>query len=453
MKHLAWLRSGLFWRTFFLLAFLIGVSMAAWIASFQMVERGPRAQQIAAQMISIVTLTRAALTHSAPDLRRELLFDLASNEGIRIYPLEVSDKVEPTPDSVWMDLIQTAVRDTLGTNTRFASRVNDVGGFWISFNIEDDDYWLMFDRERVRITSGAQWVSWASLVMVLSLVGAVFISRLINLPLARLTAATRKIARGQSPDPLPEKGPAEIRETNRSFNQMVADLHRIDSDRAVILAGISHDLRTPITRMQLEVEMADLNAEARAGVQSDLAQMDAIIGQFLDYAKPADASQFTAVDVSALLTEYGNNAARHKNLSVKMNITPGLQIRGSAVDLQRLVSNLVENARRYGKTPGRDSTEIDIICRAEHGTVIVIIADHGQGVPDADTEQLLKPFVRMDSARSQANGAGLGLAIVDRIVRRPNGKLQLGPTQRHGLQVTISLPQAIEQRSRSRSTS
>lgn len=452
MNRLAWLRSGLFWRTFFLLAFLIGVSMAAWVASFRMVERGPRAQQIAAQMISIVTLTRAALTHSAPDLRRELLFDLASNEGIRIYPLETSDKVEPTADSDWMDLIQTAVRESLGTNTRFASRVNDVGGFWISFEIEDDDYWLMFDRERVQITSGAQWVSWASLVMVLSLIGAVFISRLINLPLARLTAATRKIARGQSPEPLPEKGAAEIRETNRSFNQMVADLHRIDSDRAVILAGISHDLRTPITRMQLEVEMADLNAEARAGVQSDLAQMDAIIGQFLDYAKPADASQFTMVDVSSLLSECGQHAARLRDVKVTMDIAGNLKVRGSAIDLQRIVNNLIENARRYGKTPGSDIAEVDISCQQEQGMVTIIIADHGPGVPDTDTEQLLKPFVRMDSARSQANGAGLGLAIVDRIVRRHNGKLQLGSAPGGGLKITILLPQAIEQRSRSRSS-
>ncbi len=86
--RLAWLKSGLFWRTFFLLAFLITMSMAAWVGSFRMVERGPRAQQMAAQVVSIVTITRAALTHSAPDLRRELLFELASNEGIRIYPLE-----------------------------------------------------------------------------------------------------------------------------------------------------------------------------------------------------------------------------------------------------------------------------------------------------------------------------------------------------------------------------
>ena len=85
-KRLSWLTSGLLWRTFILLAILITVSMAAWVASFRMLELGPRARQVAAQVVSMVTITRAALTHSAPDSRRELLFDLASNEGIRIYP-------------------------------------------------------------------------------------------------------------------------------------------------------------------------------------------------------------------------------------------------------------------------------------------------------------------------------------------------------------------------------
>ncbi|MGV3656145.1 MAG: HAMP domain-containing protein, partial [Noviherbaspirillum sp.] len=279
------LRSGLFWRTFFLLAFLIAASMAAWVASYRMVERAPRADQIAAQVVSIVTITRTALMHSAPDLRRELLFDLASNEGIRVYPRERTDNVTEPSDTTLMPAIQQNVRARLGADTMFASGVNDIPGFWVSFKIDDDDYWLMLDRERVVKSRGLQWLGWAAATLLLSLVGAVFITRLINLPLSRLAGATRVIAKGQQPPPLPETGPAEIREANRSFNHMVRDLQRIEADRAIILAGISHDLRTPISRMLLEVEMANLTPEAREGMQGDLRQMDAIIGQFLDYAR------------------------------------------------------------------------------------------------------------------------------------------------------------------------
>ena len=107
-----WLRSGLFWRTFFLLAFLLAASMAAWVASYRIIERTPRASQAAAQIVSLVTITRAALAHSAPDLRRELLFDLASNEGIRIYPLEDNDRIEPPPETSLLPLVRQMVRRT-----------------------------------------------------------------------------------------------------------------------------------------------------------------------------------------------------------------------------------------------------------------------------------------------------------------------------------------------------
>jgi two-component system osmolarity sensor histidine kinase EnvZ len=435
-----WLKSGLFWRTFFLLAFLITASMAAWIASINAVERKPRAQQLAAQVISIVTVTRAALTHSAPDLRRELLFDLASNEGIRIYPLETSDVVEPLPNSTLLPELQASVKARLGSDTRFAGSVNDVAGFWVSFKIEDDEYWLRLDRERIEHVSGIQWLGWGTITLLLSLVGAVFISRLINQPLAQLTTAARAIGKGQQPGPLPEKGPTEIREANHSFNQMVHDLNQIEADRAIILAGISHDLRTPLARMQLEVEMAKLSDDSRNGMQADLAQMDAIIDQFLDYARPSDTNHFDAVDISTLLSNAVCESSRLPDVKIHSAIPDDLEVIGHSTDLQRVVNNLIENARRYGKTPGKDFVEIDLTCRLEAENVIIRIADHGEGIPEKDMERLIRPFTRLDAARSQANGSGLGLAIVDRVVKRHGGQLRLSNRKPHGLVIDIILP-------------
>lgn len=439
-KRFDWLRSGLFWRTFFLLAFLVTASMLAWIASFREVERAPRAHQMAAQVISIVTITRAALTHSAPDLRRELLFDLASNEGIRIYPLEATDVVEPPPKNELMAVLQKDVKERLGNDTRFAGSVNDVAGFWVSFKIDEDEYWLRLDRERIERLSNIRLLGWGAAALLLSLLGAVFISRLINQPLARITRATHALARGRNPDPLPEKGPAEIRQANRSFNQMVADLNRVESDRAVILAGISHDLRTPLARMQLELELAQLPDDARKGMQSDLAQMDAIIGQFLEFAKPNHTAQSASVDISALLAECAEEARRLPGIEVTTDIVQEVNVFGNATDLRRVIGNLIENARRYGKTAGSDTTRIDIACRTEGTQAIIDIADHGSGVPEAELERLLRPFTRLDSARGQANGAGLGLAIVERIVKRHNGSLKLSNKTDGGLRVRIAMP-------------
>lgn len=436
----AWLRSGLYWRTFFMLACLIAASMAVWVESFRIVERTPRAEQIAAQIASIVTITRSALLHSAPGQRRELLFDLASNEGIRVYPRESTDKVTPPEDSSLMPLVQEALRSRLGIETRFAGTVNEIPGFWISFTIDDDDYWLTLDRERVERTSGIQWLGWVAATLLLSLLGAALISRLINLPLARLTQATRAIGRGQQPDPLPERGPTEIREANSSFNQMVLDLKRVESDRALILAGISHDLRTPISRMLLEVEMADLPPEARSGMQSDLAQMDAIIGQFLDYAKPANSERFVAVDLSGMAVDVSREAARLPDVEITNDIAADIEVLGNPIDLRRLINNLIENARRYGKTPGTERTQIHIRCRREGDKALLEVGDHGSGVPESEMDYLLRPFTRRDSARSQANGAGLGLAIVKRVVQRHGATLSLSNREGGGLIIRILFP-------------
>ena len=438
----SWLRSGLLWRTFFLLAFLIAVSMAAWVASFRVVERTPRSEQIAAQVDSIVTITRAALLHSAPMLRRELLLDLAITQGIRIYPKELSDKMEALPDTELVRLVTSNVRRRLDNRTEFAGEVNGEEGFWVSFYIEDDDYWLMLDSDLIEGASSIQWIGWAGVTLLLSLVGAVFISRLINQPLARLSIAARAIARGKSPPRLPESGPAEIREANRSFNQMAQDLKQVESDRAVILAGISHDLRTPIARMLLEVEMGTLSDEAKRGMQSDLSQMESIIAQFLDYARPAEPSTHANLDLSALVQQLIQEAQRAPDLELQSHISEGLRVHGNAVELARALNNLIENARRYGKSPESRRAQVEINLRKDQSDILIEVADHGTGIPDPQIPYLLRPFTRMDTARSQANGAGLGLAIVDRVVQRHRGQLEIKNREGGGLAVRIWLKSA-----------
>ena len=439
-KRLRWLTSGLFWRTFFLLTFLITASLAVWVSSISFVERAPRARQIASQIVSIVTVTRVAIANSAPELRRELLIDLKSNEGIKILPLEATDNVEQASSTELATLIEANIRTRLGNDTRFASVVNGHEGFWISFDIEGDPYWLGLERARVERSSGIQWFGWAGVTLIISMLGAVFISGLINQPLARLTAATRALANGKVPDELPEKGPKEVRQTNRSFNQMVADLNRVESDRALVLAGISHDLRTPLARMQLEVEMASLSDDARQGMQSDLHQMDAIIGQFLDYAKPTDSSTFTPVDLAALLSDCAQAAGRMPDLQIHTNLPERVEILGHGTDLKRVFNNLIENARRYGRAEDAEFTELHIGCTISGSNTTVTIRDHGPGIPEADIERLLRPFTRLDTARGQANGAGLGLAIVDRVIRRHEGRLRMRNAIGGGLNIEITLP-------------
>ncbi|AZP13819.1 HAMP domain-containing protein [Undibacterium parvum] len=442
LNSLDWLKSGLFWRTFFFLVLLVLASMSTWFGSFKIVERTPRAQQIAAQIISIVNITKSALTHSAPEKRAELLFDLASNEGIRIYLLEDNDQlVEPEATLLFKE-VQSFIQSKLGKTTRFAEKMNSIPGFWISFEIDGDQYWLRLEQDRLDPGDGLQFAGWAAITLFLTLIGAVFISRLINDPLSRLSAAARMLAKGKRPEALPERGPSEIRETNASFNQMVEDLVRIDSDRAVILAGISHDLRTPLARMQLEVEMANLSKDARLGMQSDLAQMDGIIGQFLDYAKPLEAVVFDLVNISELLSKTIEEASRLPEMLIRSSIGPNIQIPGNKIELYRLFNNLIENARRYGHTPGSKQVKMDIQCHFKKNGrkpgILLSFRDYGVGVPDTDLTRLLKPFTRVDVSRSQANGSGLGLAIVEKIIKRHGGRIRISNHVNGGFLVVIA---------------
>jgi two-component system osmolarity sensor histidine kinase EnvZ len=445
-----WFNSGLFWRTFCLLVLLATASMAAWFISFKLVERKPRAQQISGQIISTVTITRAALTHSAEDKRRQLLVDLANAEDMRIYPLEETDQVRDLPTSVFSTELSRLVKGKLGAETRFAQEVNGETGFWVSFNIENDAYWLRLDNERIQAESGLQFLGWASATLLFTIIGAAFISRFINAPLAQLNIAARMLAKGKQPPTLPETGPKEIRETNASFNQMIEDLARVESDRTLVLAGISHDLRTPITRLLLEIEMAPLDDKTRTGMQSDLTQMDGIIHQFLDYARPLDAITFSQFNLSNVVTKVIDDFRRGHDLFIQSNIRPDIQMNGSEVEIQRLFNNIFENALRYGRTEKTNQLQLELTIKTRatlikavdqesRQQIFIKIRDHGSGVPEAELNRLLRPFTRVDASRSQANGAGLGLAIVARIIKRHGGKIQISNHLQGGFLVLIEL--------------
>lgn len=431
---------GVFWRTFLLLALLIGASLAGWFQSFRIFERTPRAQQVAQTIVSVVNVTRSALVHSDPAKRVDLLADLANNESIRIYPLEPSDVVDPLRQTASNELMLDYVRARLGRDTRMVRGVNGREGLWISFSIEDDDYWVAFERDRLEAVGGLQWLGWGAVALGLSLVGAVAMSRLINLPLKRLATAAVVIGAGGRPTPLPESGPREIRDANASFNGMVDQLARIEADRILLLAGISHDLRTPLTRLRLEAEMSVNDDEARQAMQADVEQMNAIIGQFLDYARPLDGdAAFDALDLTALVRDTVAELAADDRFAVEADLRPTSPVRAHPTEIRRVLFNLIENARRYGMTPTSDRVTLTI--RTFDHPPRFEVADRGAGIPSESIERMKHPFTRLDSARGQAQGAGLGLAIIERIAQRHRARFDLSPRDGGGLCAEFAFPE------------
>jgi len=431
---------GLFWRTFALIALLIAVSLAAWFQSFRVIEREPRAQRVALQLVAVVKLTRTALLYSDPDLRRALLQDLESNEGVRVYPRETTDKYRLQPDESLNRLIERDVRGRLGNETIIAQSVNDIPGVWISFKIDDDDYWVALDRDQLDTVTGLQWAGWGVFALALSLFGAAFITSLVNRPFARLALAARKVGSGQSPEPLPERGMGVAAETNRSFNQMVQDLEQLEADRALMLAGISHDLRTPLARLRLETEMSPSDETTKLAMIDDIEQMDMIIGRFLDYARPMQRMP-EAVDLSMIASELAARFQADDGVVMRTDLAQGAVIEGDPTDARRVVGNLLENARKYGRSEQDDIARITLQTRVAHGKVELSVMDEGRGIPDDQVALITRPFYRVDTARTQANGTGLGMAIVQRLVTRQRGTLRLrNRTPLPGFEVTIDFP-------------
>ncbi|MDR5756967.1 MULTISPECIES: ATP-binding protein [unclassified Caballeronia] len=431
---------GLFWRTFALIALLIAVSLTAWFQSFRVIEREPRAQRVALQLVAVVKLTRTALLYSDPDLRRALLQDLESNEGVRVYPRETTDKYKLQPDESLNRLIERDVRGRLGNDTIIAQSVNEIPGVWISFKIDDDDYWVALDRDQLDTVTGLQWAGWGVFALALSLFGAAFITSLVNRPFARLALAARKLGSGQSPEPLPERGMGVAAETNRSFNQMVQDLEQLEADRALMLAGISHDLRTPLARLRLETEMSPSDEATKLAMIDDIEQMDMIIGRFLDYARPMQRMP-EAVDLSMIASELAARFHADEGVVMRTDLAPGAVIEGDPTDARRVVGNLLENARKYGRSEHDDIARITLQTRVSHGKVELSVMDEGRGIPDDQVALITRPFYRVDTARTQANGTGLGMAIVQRLVTRQRGTLRLrNRAPLAGFEVTIDFP-------------
>ena len=423
----------LLWRSFLLISLLMIISAAAWFQILRSYEREPRARQLAQMVVSVVNLTRAALITANTDKRRELLAELSDREGIRIYPAEASDNLVPPRDTAFARLLNADIRHHLGATTRIASGLGELRGVFISFHIDGDEYWVMLPRERLERPFPWQWLGWTSLALLLSLIGAWLIVSRINQPLKALATAAADIGKGKTPAPLPESGPFEIETLARSFNQMSQDLARLDADRALILAGVSHDLRTPLARLRLSVEMSHSDEDLKQGMIVDIGDMDSIIGQFLDFARTQSEEALEDTDLAALAREVVDQQLR-LGRAVQSSIEPVPAQPLRRLGMKRLIANLVDNALAYGEK------EVCVATRREGSRLILEVLDRGPGIPQEEAERLKQPFTRLEKARSGRGGSGLGLAIVDRIARHHGGSLELLPREGGGLVARVSLP-------------
>ena len=273
-------------------------------------------------------------------------------------------------------------------------------------------------------------------IALLVILGGWAFIRIQNRPLMALQTAARKVGKGEIPEPLPEKGASEIQAVTRAFNQMAKGIQQLEQDRALLMAGVSHDIRTPLTRIRLATEMMSPQDDYLAeSMIKDTEECNEIIGQFMDYLKPVAKQDFIDVDINTIVNEVILAEGGYER-EIKTNLVDIPQsVHGNAIAIKRVVTNLVVNAIRYGG----DWIEVSTRVSADHKTAWIIIEDNGSGIDEAQLESVFEPFTRGDTARG-SEGTGLGLAIVKRIVGQHQGEVSLSNRREGGLKVQVELP-------------
>jgi len=436
-------RFGFFWRSFFLIGLLVLSSTLVWLQIFLTQEYEPGVLRNAHQIATVVNLTRNALRHTDAIARVSLLKMLAEEEDVRLVIREPGERILPFGESALETRLADTLIDRLGPDTIVASSVNGERGLWVGFRIERDSYWLQMDPEWLRPLSNTAWLVWLTLAAALSVLGAAAITDRINSPLKQLSLAASRVREGRYRDTaLDERASTpEIRAVNAGFNRMAERLAKVEEERALMLAGISHDMRTPLARLRLETELSVPDADARGAMAADIDQLDDIIDKFLGYARP-DHTELEPVLLAPIISKCITPFRGASRMDIQVHVPEDLQVIADPVELGRVVSNLLENARRYGQSFEDGISHVEIEAQTRRGLAMLRIRDQGPGVPQEQLEHLTQPFYRGNAARTAAMGSGLGLAIVERAIERMGGKFRVFNHAQGGLMATIELKES-----------
>lgn len=308
--------------------------------------------------------------------------------------------------------------------------------FWVS-PPQAPMYWVKMPLDGFEQKNISPLTIYLIAIGILSVAGGWVFVRQLNRPLKALQEAAEEVGRGEFPERLKEQGSTELVAVTRAFNQMSAGIKQLEKDRHLLMAGVSHDLRTPLTRIRLATEMMDPNEDyLKEGIVNDIEDMNMIIDQFIAFIRHHKEESLVATDINNLVNDLVDaerqNKLRHFEIDLDKTI-PMLMMRPIAI--KRVLSNLVENALRYSDNEVKICTGMELSAQK----VYFCVTDRGPGIPEQQLETVFEPFSQGDTARG-GEGSGLGLAIIKKIVDMHQGDVKLENLKEGGLRVTVELP-------------
>jgi two-component system osmolarity sensor histidine kinase EnvZ len=307
---------------------------------------------------------------------------------------------------------------------------------WVDIPVNGDRVRIGISRKRISARP--------PIVLLLVVTGGIFLALLTSLavvrrvigPLERLSAAAKELGHGSNPPPLAEDGPQELASLARAFNRMSTDVHELIDNRTVMVAGISHDLRTPLTRLGLAIEMLhdDTDPHLINGIRRDLSAMENLIRQFMELAQGLTEQRQEDLDLRQVL---GTQVDDFRRAGHDIHLIPGptFNVAADRVALERILANLLDNAAHYGA-----GKTIEVELRRVAEKIRIQISDRGPGIPTDQLEAVFRPFHRLDSAReNRTGGSGLGLAIARQLAKKNGWSIKLLPRSGGGTVATVHL--------------
>lgn len=407
----------LFNRMFLIIAGLLFLSQLAVYWFFNIYQANPQAERMAQNWAQILTLSE-----TLSPAQRAAIQPILSRQGLQVLPATaMHGRIPAIPPLVnaLQQLRQMGWPDAL---LRFDHRS---GTLWLQTRPGAALALAMPIPRPAGLP--LPWFKLAA-ILLLSWLGAYLVVRQVTRPLTRLMQGVDDLRSGDTPADLPEAGPADLRRLAEKFNQTLRDLQHLWREREMVLVGVSHDLRTPLTRMRLSAEFLPAEEEARQEIIDNIQEMDKVIHQFMGYARSGERELLVDTDLGRWLQQLVLRQQAEVRWHPASTPLPNLPIQ--EVGLARALQNLIDNAQTHGAGP------VDIQAEKAGTQVRIRVRDHGPGIPEAELAKVRAPFAQA----GKGGGIGLGLAIVERVMAYHNGRLNLYNAPDGGLVAELVLP-------------
>jgi len=421
-----------FGQTVLLIGFLLLINQVVSYVSFILYIIEPSQQQVNELLAKQVRVVFIDIDDAqlSPLMAREF----HEQTGIGVYQEKYALE-QGLGDAVFYPFRSQQMSELLGGPAEVRISQGDEYLFWIR-PPQAPNLWVKIPLTGLEDANFSPLIFFLIIIGSLSVAGGWLFVRQINRPLKALQYAAEQVGRGKFPEPLAEEGTSEIVSVTQAFNHMSKGVKQLENDRNLLMAGISHDLRTPLTRIRLATEMMSANEDyLKGGIEDDIDDMNTIIDQFIDYIRYDGRDKAELCNLNELITEVvhteqtvGRTILIHK--AVDCPLIP-LHI----VAMKRVIANLIQNALRYTK----DDVEVTVTFDNQEKRVCFSVIDKGAGIPESEIERLFQPFTQGDTARG-GEGSGLGLAIIKKIVDLHGGKVELMNRSEGGLQARVVLP-------------